>query len=92
MEVIFQLSNRVSWLGESMLHGSHFANQKLGVLLKQYGLMSAISNPRTGLTLEARNALAEIFGLAITGWVRVLERAGQEAEPDRANKLLFHVS
>jgi hypothetical protein len=91
MKVIFQLSNRVSWLGESMLHGSQYANRKFGVLLDQYDLMSAVENPRTGLSSDARNSLAEIFGLAITGWARVLERAAQEAEHDREKKIPFHL-
>ncbi len=91
MKVIFQLSNRVSWLGESMLHGSQYANRKFGVLLDQYDLMSAVENPRTGLSLDARNSLAEIFGLAITGWARVLERAAHEAEHDRGKKIPFHL-
>ncbi|MAI72491.1 MAG: hypothetical protein CMM01_16510 [Rhodopirellula sp.] len=91
MEVIFQLSNRVSWLGESMLHGSHFANQKFDVLLDQYDLISSVGNPRKGLSVEAKNSLAEIFGLAITGWARVLERAAQEAEHDRKKKLPVHL-
>ena len=91
MKVIFQLSNRVSWLGESMLHGSQYANRKFGVLLDQYDLMSAVENPRTGLSSDARNSLAEIFGLAITGWARVLERAAQEAEHEREKKIPFHL-
>ena len=91
MTVIFQLSNRVSWLGESMLHGSQYANRKFGSLLDQYDLMSAIEDPRTGLCSEAKNSLAELFGLAITGWARVLERAAQEAECDRKKKVPFHL-
>jgi len=91
MEVIFQLSNRVSWLGESMLHGSQYANRKFGVLLDQYDLMNAVENPRAGLNLEAKNSLAELFGLAITGWARVLERAAQQAEHDREKKIPLHL-
>lgn len=91
MEVIFQLSNRVSWLGESMLHGSNFANQRFHVMLDDYDLVRAVGNPQAGLGLEARNSLAEIFGLAITGWARVLERAAQEAEHEREKKLPFRL-
>ncbi|OUW84261.1 MAG: hypothetical protein CBD74_04570 [Saprospirales bacterium TMED214] len=91
MKVIFQLSNRVSWLGESLLHGSQYANRKFGSLLDQFDLISAVEDPRTGLCLDAKNSLAEIFGLAITGWARVLERAAQEAECDRENKVPFHL-
>ncbi len=91
MEVIFQLSSQDSWLGESMLHGSRYANRKNGVLLDQYDLMSAVDDPRTGLSLDAKNALAEIFGLAITGWARVLERAAEEAEHDRGKKIPYHL-
>ena len=87
MEVVFQLSNQVSWLGESMLHGSRFANRKCSMILDQYDLMSAVENPPAGLSLQAKNSLAELFGLAITGWARVLERAADEAEHDRGKKI-----
>ena len=87
MEVVFQLSNQVSWLGESMLHGSRFANRKCSMLLDQYDLMSAVENPPAGLSLQAKNSLAELFGLAITGWARVLERAADEAEHDRGKRI-----
>jgi len=87
MEVVFQLSNQVSWLGESMLHGSRFANRKCRGLLDQYDLMHAFENPPDGLSLKAKNSLAELFGLAITGWARVLERAADEAEHDRGKRI-----
>jgi hypothetical protein len=92
MEVVFQLSNQATWLGESMLHGSRYANRKCDVLLDQYDLMSAVENPQTGLHVNAKNSLAELFGLAITGWARVLERAAEEAELERGKKISFQLT
>lgn len=87
MKVVFQLSNQVGWLGDSMLHGSRYANRNYSELLREYDLMSAVDNPQAGLNLNARESLAELFGLAITGWARVLERAADEAERDRGNMI-----
>ncbi len=86
-EVVFQLSSQATWLGESILHGSRFANRKREPLLRQYDLMNAVDDPASGLSLDAKNALAELFALAVTGWARVLERAANEAEDERQKEL-----
>lgn len=83
MEIVFQLSDQIGWLGESMLHASEFANRKCTELLDEYDLLRAVDNPKAGLNTAVRGSLAELFGLAITGWARVLERAAAEAEATR---------
>ena len=83
MEIVFQLSDKTGWLGESMLHASRFANRKCTELLEEFDLLRAVDNPTAGLNAGVKGSLAELFGLAITGWGRVLERAAAEAEATR---------
>lgn len=87
LRVVFQLSDRPGWLGEAMLHGARYANRKYGQLLDNFDLECSVKDPPTGLSAELRATLEELFGLAITGWARVLERAAADAEAIRADKL-----
>jgi hypothetical protein len=87
MRVVFQLSHGVGWLGEAMLHGARFAHRKRNLLLSQYDLQAAAGDPRLGLNGQGKAALAEIFGLVITGLARLLERAAADAEAARDERL-----
>ena len=87
LRVVFQLSDQVGWLGEAILHGARFANRKYDQLLGDYDLAKGASNPPAGLTNELRTSLAELFGLAITGWARVIERAAADSELARDKPL-----
>lgn len=87
LRVVFQLSDGPSWLGEAILHGARFANRKYQTLIDQYDLDRGTKDPPGGLTDELRESLAELFGLSITGWARVLERAAADAETLRRSPL-----
>ena len=89
MRVVFQLSDGPGWLGEAMLHGARFANRKYSRLLDQYDFVAAVDNPAAGLNASLRASIAELFGLAITGWARVIERAASDAEAIRGQPLPF---
>lgn len=80
MRVVFDLSDGSEWLGEAILHGARHANKYYFPLLETYDLVRGRKEPTRGLSLVAKGALAELFGLAITGWARVLERIAWEAE------------
>lgn len=83
LRVVFQLSGGPGWLGEAILHGARFANHKYASLLDQYDLEQGVRDPVAGLNADLRESLAELFGLAITGLARVLERAAADAEAAR---------
>ena len=85
--VVFQLSDGPGWLGEAILHGARFANRKYEQLLAEYDLIGALDQPRAGLNAHLRASLSEVIGLAVTGWARVLERAGADAEATRRRPL-----
>ncbi|MGI9474223.1 MAG: DUF4332 domain-containing protein [Rubripirellula sp.] len=87
LRVVFQLSDQVGWLGEAIMHGARFANRKYSKLLSEYDLVRGASDPPAGLNHELKASLSELFGLAITGWARVLERAAMDAESTRDQPL-----
>lgn len=78
--IVFDLSGRPGWLGEAMLHAARFANRNYFPILETYDLDASRKDPAAGLGIVARRSLSEIFGLAITGWARVIERAAWDAE------------
>lgn len=87
MRVVFQISDGPGWLGEAILHGARFANRKYAIMLDSYDLVRAATDPPAGLNANLRGVIAELFGLCITGWARVLERAASEAEAQRGRPL-----
>jgi Domain of unknown function (DUF4332) len=80
LKIVFQLSDQPAWLGEAILHGARFAHRHYDLLVNTYRLERGVRQPTEGLTDEACVALAELFGLTITGWACVLDRAATEAE------------
>ncbi len=80
LQIVFQLSEGPEWLGEAILHGARYANQKYDSLIEHYDLEAGIKKPENGFNDAAKETLAELFGLTITGWARVLERIALEAE------------
>jgi hypothetical protein len=80
MRIVFDMSDQPGWLGEAILHGARHANRFYFPLMDTYDLGRGRRKPTEGLSLIAKQALAELFGLAVTGWARVIERAAADAE------------
>jgi hypothetical protein len=87
LRVVFQLTDRSEWLGEAMLHGARFAHRKRQLLLDHYDVERFCEDPAGSLNGHCRAALAELFGLAITGVARIIERAAADAEAIRNKPL-----
>jgi hypothetical protein len=87
VHLVFQLSNGPGWLGEAILHSARFASGRYEVLLDGYDCTQTLTDPLQALTADARAALSEWVGLSMTGWARVLERAGRDAEQIRGGPL-----
>jgi len=87
LRIVYQLSDGPQWLGEAILHSARFANRKYELMMDQYDLGRTLEKPREALTPNALAAMSELFGLAITGWARVLERIAIEAEAARGGRL-----
>lgn len=80
MRIVFNISDGPGWLGEAILHGARYANEYYYPLMDTYDLVRGRKQPTLGLSLIAKQALAEMFGLVITGWARVIERIAADAE------------
>jgi len=87
MRVIVRLSNRPTWLGEAILHGARFAHRHYDQIIQEYDLEAAQDDPQRGINRRLRLTLAQLVGLSITGWARILERAAKEAESRRQKPL-----
>ncbi|TWT53709.1 hypothetical protein Pla22_13410 [Rubripirellula amarantea] len=87
MRVVFDLSDKPGWLGEAILHGARYASDYYHPLMDTYDLARGKKNPTLGLSLISKQALAELFGLVVTGWARVLERAAADAEATMMHSL-----
>lgn len=87
LRVVFQLSEGPTWLGEAILYGARIANRRYQQLLELYDVDAVATNPAAALNDSLRATMSELFGLAITGWARVLERAAADAEATRVGAL-----
>ncbi|WP_404309869.1 DUF4332 domain-containing protein [Neorhodopirellula lusitana] len=84
---VFQLSDGPGWLGEAILQSARIAHQHYDTLITHYDLKAGRSNPPAGLDTVSRGCLAQLVGLCITGWARVIERAALDAEQFRAQPI-----
>lgn len=84
---VFQLSDAPGWLGEAILASASVAHDHYATLLDHYDLKSGRRDPPSGLDSVSRGCLAQLIGLCVTGWARVIERAAQEAEAARGRPL-----
>lgn len=80
LRVVFQLGGGTGWLDDAMKQGAIYAHQKYNLLVSSYRFDEGVKDPPAGLDGASRAALAELFGLAITGWARMIERAAADVE------------
>tara|TARA_R110002049_G_scaffold4601_4_gene31797 strand:+ start:13412 stop:14593 length:1182 start_codon:yes stop_codon:yes gene_type:complete len=90
LRAVVQLTRGPGWLGEAILHAARYANRQYSQLVTEYDLKAAAIDPPAGLNDRIRMTLAGLFGLSITGWARVLERAASDAETLRRKPLPNH--
>lgn len=80
LRLVFHLGDGEGWLGEAMLKGARFSHRSYRRLVESYNVDLGAANPVAGLDEDAIQTFAELFGLAITGLARIIERVGDEAE------------
>ncbi|WP_052336053.1 DUF4332 domain-containing protein [Rhodopirellula sallentina] len=84
---VFQLSDSPGWLGEAILSSARVAHDHYETLLEHYDLKKGRSDPPAGLDNVSRGCFAQLIGLCVTGWARVIERAALDAEQARNKPL-----
>ncbi|MEM6688342.1 MAG: hypothetical protein AAF664_02875 [Planctomycetota bacterium] len=87
LRVVFDMSDRSDWLGEAMRGAARHSHRYYQPILDTYDSRIAVSDPAAALSYVAKHSLAEVFGLAITGWARVLERMAARTEKRRREPL-----
>ena len=87
IEIVFDLSEDDGWLGDAIVQCARFANKKYNQLIDDYNLELGVENPIDGFDKRTHEQLSELFGLAITGWARILDRAGTEMVVQRDEPL-----
>lgn len=78
--IVFRLSSRGDWLSAAVIRGAELAHQSFETLVDTYDLEAGRHDPLKGLSDASLDSLAELCGVAITGWARVLDRAAEEAD------------
>ncbi len=79
-QVRFELAAGDGWLAAAMLQSARLAHREFQPIVDGYQLEMAVDDPPAGLNEAACRRLADLFGVAITGWARILERIAAEAE------------
>ncbi len=77
-KIVFQLAQGPGWLSQAIKNGAEVANRYYQELIDRYDLKAGVRKPTQGFDLESIDILAGLFGLATTGWARVLERAAEQ--------------
>lgn len=85
---VFHLSDGPGWLGDAILQSAHVAHEHYDTLIDHYDLKAGRSNPPAGLDSVSRGCLAQLIGLCVTGWARVIERAARDAELGRGRPIV----
>jgi hypothetical protein len=87
LRLVFQLGDGEGWLAEAILKGARFSNRSYRKLVESYDVDLGVANPVAALDEDAIQIFAELFGLAITGLARMVERVADEAERRRGQTL-----
>jgi predicted flap endonuclease-1-like 5' DNA nuclease len=77
--VFFETSHGADWLAEAVTKGAELSNRHYDELIRRYNLSKGTSRPQDGLDDESIEILAGLFGIALTGWAHIVERAAIDA-------------
>lgn len=73
-QVNFQLSAGENWMRDAVLVGARMSHRYYNALIDAYDFQRGSVDPPAGLNSDSREMLADIFGVAITGWAAILTR------------------
>ncbi|WP_372717056.1 DUF4332 domain-containing protein [Novipirellula sp.] len=77
VRVDFQLARHEDWISEAVTTAATQSHQHYHRIIEIYDLERGVKQPPEGLNAESRDILVTMFGIAITGWARILERVAQ---------------
>ncbi|QDV70322.1 Zinc dependent phospholipase C [Rosistilla carotiformis] len=79
VRVQFQLPEGNNWITQAVTAGAERSHVHYHRIIEIYDLERGVKSPPEGLNAESREILSEMFGIAITGWARILERVAEQA-------------
>ena len=77
-QVTFELAETDGWLSQAVTRSAEVAHRYYDELVHQYDLKAGAKRPTEGFDQHSIDILAGLFGIVLTGWARVLERAAEE--------------
>lgn len=81
-KVIFELSSGEDWLKQALMRGAEVAHRHYDQLIDDYDIQAGTRRPTEGLDVHSIDILAGLFGIAITGWSKILEKAAEETRAE----------
>lgn len=81
-KVVFELAGNRGWIGQAVIRGAEVANRYYEELVEDYNLTAGAKRPTEGFDDRSIDTLAGLFGIAITGWARILERAAEQTHAE----------
>ena len=79
LEVVFELAEDPGWLTHAIKKAARLAHRHYASLIRGYDLAAGVRRPAEGFDDSTLEILSGLFGLAITGWAQVLERAANDS-------------
>ncbi|GAA5505369.1 DUF4332 domain-containing protein [Novipirellula caenicola] len=80
VRVDFQLARHEDWISEAVTTAATQSHHHYHRIIEIYDLERGVKRPPEGLNAESRDILVTMFGIAITGWARILERVAQSCQ------------
>jgi predicted flap endonuclease-1-like 5' DNA nuclease len=84
-KIVFELAQGQGWLSQAIKTGAEVANRYYQELIDRYDLQAGVRTPTEGFDAQSIDILAGLFGLATTGWAKILERAADESKAQLPN-------
>ena len=78
-KVVFELAKQKGWLQAAIRQSASVANRYYRTLISHYNLKAGVKKPKEGFDERSIEILAGLFGVAITGWSKVLDRAAAQS-------------
>ena len=79
VDVVFELADDPGWLSHAIKKAARVANRHYAGLIRGYDLAVGVKQPKHGFNDATIEILSGLFGLAIVGWSKVLERAANDS-------------
>lgn len=78
-QVQFQIASCEGWVPAAVRKGAEMSNRHYDELIDRYNLKLGAKKPKQGFDDTSIDILAGLFGVALTGWAKIVDRAAEDA-------------